>query len=46
MKTRYHEGIFYPEDKKELDSLIGDVIIDKTAKALILPHASLKSIAP
>ena len=46
MKTRYHEGIFYPEDKEELDSLIGDVIIDKTAKALILPHASLKSIAP
>ena len=45
MKTKYHEGIFYPEGKTELDSLLGNVNIDKTASALILPHASLKTIA-
>ena len=45
MKTKYHEGIFYPEDKTELDSLLGNVNVDKTASALILPHASLKTIA-
>ena len=42
---KYHEGIFYPEDKTELDSLLGNVNEDKTASALILPHASLKTIA-
>ena len=46
MKMKYHEGIFYPENKEELDALRGEGIIDKTARALILPHASLKSIAP
>ena len=45
MKMKYHEGIFYPEDKTELDSLLGNVNVDKTASALILPHASLKTIA-
>ena len=45
MKMRYHEGIFYPENKDELSLLLGDGLSDKTAKALILPHAGLSHIS-
>lgn len=44
MKIRYHEGIFYPENKEELLPLLGVGIADKSAKAIILPHASLRRI--
>ena len=46
MKMKYHEGIFYPAEDAEINRLLGDVEQDKTAKAIILPHASLKLIAP
>ena len=45
MKMRYHEGIFYPENKDELSLLLGDGISEKEAKALILPHAGLSHIS-
>lgn len=45
MKMKYHEGIFYPQDKEELNSLLGDGMATKKAKALLVPHASLKIIA-
>ena len=45
MKMRYHEGIFYPENKDELSLLLGDGISEKEAKALTLPHAGLSHIS-
>ncbi len=41
MKMKYHEGIFYPSDKTELDSLVSREKEKERAKALIVPHASL-----
>ena len=42
MKRLYHEGIFYPSDKDELDKLLGNVTEEEEAKVLLLPHQSLK----
>ncbi len=38
---KYHEGIFYPSDKTELDLLISRGEEKERAEALIVPHATL-----
>lgn len=41
MKIRYHEGIYYPSDKKELDDLSRLDEIKEAASSLIVPHMAL-----
>ncbi len=45
MKVKYHEGIFYPSDRAELDKLINRPEEKETAKAIIVPHASLPLVS-
>ncbi|MBQ0071446.1 MAG: hypothetical protein KBS81_06280 [Spirochaetales bacterium] len=42
MKTRYHEGIFYPANRETLLSLVKTPIDKEPAKALLVPHQEMK----
>lgn len=46
MRIRYHEGIYYPQEKEKLDEMIGAFIPEKESKAIILPHQSLQRSLP
>lgn len=41
----YHSGIFYPDDKAELEKLVTPIEEGKMHKAFILPHMRLEYIA-
>ena len=45
MRMKYHEGIFYPSDKEELDKIVNRPEVKERAKALIVPHASLTLVS-
>ncbi len=46
MKIRYHEGIYYPGDKDEIEKLVTPIKKGAAASALIVPHQALYLSAP
>ncbi len=46
MKIRYHEGIYYPSDKEELDVLMSEIERKDAASAIIVPHQALFLSSP
>ena len=46
MKTRYHEGIYYPGKGEELENLTSPIGKAEAASALIVPHQALFLSAP
>lgn len=46
MRIRYHEGIYYPQDKDELERLTGGIEKKEEASAIIVPHQALLLSAP
>ncbi len=46
MKLKYHEGIFYPSDRKELEELTRVDDVKEPASCLIVPHMALPLASP